>query len=467
MSTSSVGLTGATSSGSSTIFNGNSRFSADFQNEITQDVAIASLPIQQLQDEVSTLQGKSGELGTLSADFTNLQSTVQQLETATSGGLVAASSSDTTIAQPTLATGAQPGTYTLEVTSLGSSTNTLSQAGSTPVSDPSTQNISASSSFTLTVNGTATTISPSSDTLDGLVSAINSNSALGVQASIVNLGSSSSPDYRLSLQSTELGPDSIQLNDGNSDLLTNISPGSLATYQVDGVLTPISSTSRTITLAPGLTVNLVGQNASGDSTTITVAPNTNSIQNALSSFVASYNSVYAELQNNVGQAGGALQGDSTVYELTNALQGLGSYTSGSGGINSLASLGITYSKTGQLSLDASAFSSATGNQIEDLTNFLGDTSTGGFLQFANNQLTSVLDPITGLIPNATSSIQSQVTSNNNLISTEEQHVSTLQSNLTAQLSASDALVASLEQNYNLVSGLFQAEQNNVTAAANE
>jgi flagellar hook-associated protein 2 len=466
MSTSSVGLTGTTNSNASTLFNGTSRFSADFQNVISRAVAIASLPIQQLQDEVSVLQGQSSELGTLSTDFTNLQSTINQLETATSSGLLAGTSSDTTVAQPTIASGAQAGTYTLEVTDLGSYSNTLSQAGSTPVTDPSTQDISGSSSFTLTVNGTATTITPSSGTLDSLVSAINSNAALGVQASIVNLGSSSSPDYRLSLQSTELGPDSIQLNDGTSDLLTTIATGSPATYLVDGVQTPITSTSRTITLAPGVTVDLVGQNDSGDSTTITVAPNTNSIQNALSSFVNAYNSAFGELQNNVGKAGGPLQGDSVVYELTNALQSLGNFASGSGGINSLASLGITYSQTGQLSFDASTFSSATASQIEGLTNFLGDTSTGGFLQFANNALTGILDPTTGLIPNATSSTQSQITSDNTLISNQQEQVSTLQTNLTAQLSASDALVASLEQNYDLIQGLFQAQQNNVTEAAN-
>jgi flagellar hook-associated protein 2 len=463
MATSSVGLTGTTNSNGSTLFNGTSRFSSDFENVISQDVAIASLPYQQLQNEVSTLQGQSGELSTLTGDFNSLQSAVQQLQTVTSGGLLGATSSDTTIAQPTIAAGAVPGTYSLLVTGLGSYTNTVSQAGATPVTDPSSQNISGSSSFTLTVNGTATTITPSSNTLNGLVSSINSNSALGVQASIVNLGSSASPDYRLSLQSTELGPDTIQLNDGTSDLLSNVSPGAYATYQVDGVTPDITSTSRNITLAPGLTVDLTGQSASSSPTTITVAPNTSSIQSALNNLVNTYNTAYAELQNNVGKSGGALQGSSIVYELTNALQSLGGYSSGSGGINSLASLGVTYTQTGQLSFDASAFNTAASGQVQSLTDFLGDTSSGGFLQFANNTLTSVTDPTTGLIPNASSSLQSQISSDNTQITNDQQQVSDLQTSLTAQLSASDALVASLEQNYNLVSGLFQAEQNNVTA----
>jgi flagellar hook-associated protein 2 len=463
MSTSSLGLTGTAASNGSTLFNGTSRFSADFQNVINQSVALASLPIQQLQNETSTLQGQSSEIATLSALFSTVQSSIQQLESATSSGTLVASSSDNTIAQPVVGAGAQPGTYTLDVTSLGAYTNTVSQAGSTPVTDPSTQNISASSSFTLTINGNSTTITPADNTLDGLVSAINSTSGVNVQASIVNLGSSSSPDYRLTLQGTQLNADDIQLNDGSNDLLTQISPGSAATYQVDGVDNTISSSSRNITLAPGVTVNLVGQNTSGSSTTITVAPNTNSIQTALSSFVSSFNSVVDELDKNVGQGGGALQGDSLVYQLTNSLQSLGNYATGSGNISSLASLGISFDKTGHLSLDSTAFNSATANQIQSLTTFLGDTSTGGFLQSAQNQLTSVLDTTTGLLPNASSSIQAQVTTDNGLIATDEDRVSTLQTNLQAQLSASDALVASLEQNYSLVSGLFQAQQNDVTA----
>jgi flagellar hook-associated protein 2 len=463
MSTSSLGLTGTTASNGSTLFNGTSRFSADFQNVINQSVALASLPIQQLQNETSALQGQSSEIASLSGLFSSVQSSIQQLESAVTSGTLVASSSDNTIAQPTVGAGAQPGTYTLNVSSLGAFTNTISQAGSTPVTDPSTQSISTSSSFSLTINGNSTTITPADNTLDGLVSAINSTSGLNVQASIVNLGSSSSPDYRLTLQGTQLNADDIQLNDGSNDLLTQISPGSPATYQVDGVDNTISSSSRNITLAPGVTVNLVGQNTSDSSTTITVAPNTNSIQSSLSSFVSSFNSVVDELDRNVGQSGGALQGNSLVYQLTNSLQNLGNYAGGSGNISSLASLGLSFDKTGHISLDSTAFNSATSNQIQNLKAFLGDTSTGGFLQFAQNQLASVLDTTTGLLPNATSSIQAQIKTDNGLITTDENRVTTLQTNLQAQLSASDALVASLEQNYSLVSGLFQAQQNNVTA----
>ena len=104
--------------------------------------------------------------------------------------------------------------------------------------------------------------------MNALAQAINTSNA-GVSATILNLGSPTAPDYRLSLQSTSLGPTTIQLNDGTQDLLTTLTTGTPAKYQVDGQpSTPISSNSSTVTIAPGRKRRLcfgVGQ------TTVTVA----------------------------------------------------------------------------------------------------------------------------------------------------------------------------------------------------
>ena len=93
--------------------------------------------------------------------------------------------------------------YTLQVLGLGSTTQTVSADGLTTVTDPNTQNISSASSFTLTVNGTPTLITPAANNLQDLVNAINQQN-LGVSAAIVDVGSSSSPDFRLAIQSTGL-----------------------------------------------------------------------------------------------------------------------------------------------------------------------------------------------------------------------------------------------------------------------
>src|SRR4030095_9884856 len=133
------------------------------------------------------------------------------------------------------------GIVNLEVVSLGAHTNTLSLNTLTPVTHPSMGTLSAPSSFTLTVDGSTFTITPASGSLSALAQAIN-NSGAGVQASVVNLGSSGTPDYRLSVQSVGLKEEAIQLNDGAQDLLSTLSHGSPATYRINGQpTTPIES----------------------------------------------------------------------------------------------------------------------------------------------------------------------------------------------------------------------------------
>jgi flagellar hook-associated protein 2 len=441
---------------SSALFNGTSRFSSDLQQVLSRAVSIASLPISQLNQEVSTLQGQSSELTTVNSRFSSLSAAIQNLASAAGASSLTSSVSDPSIlsAAPTASTAI--GSYTLEVTDLGSFTNTLSAASATSVSDPSSQNISASSSFTLTINGATTTIQPETNTLSSLVQAINNTAGLNVQASLVNIGSSSAPDYRLTLQSQKLGPDTIQLSDGTSDLLNSLNTGTLASYKVDGLSSPVTSDSRTITLAPGLTVNLLAKSSPGATTTLTVSQNANSIQNALSSFVSSYNSAVDELNKSVGTGAGALQGQSIIYTLKNTLRGLTGYANGSSGISSLTDLGVTFDKSGHLSLDASTFATATSNQVSGLINFLGSTTSGGFIQSAAGLLSAASDTDTGVISDALNSVQSQITNVNDQISSQQTRVDTLQKNLTAQISAADALIASLEQSYTQVSGLFQA-----------
>ncbi|MCU1259627.1 MAG: flagellar hook-associated 2 domain protein, partial [Bryobacterales bacterium] len=274
------------------------------------------------------------------------------------------------------------------------------------------------------------------------------------------------PDYRLSIQSSKLGPVSIQLNSGSSSLLNNLSTGSLASYEVDGLSTPITSDSRTITLAPGVSANLSAQSATGVATTISVSQQTLSVSNALSTFVNAYNAATDELNNSHGTSGGALQGQSLIVNLGNTLQQLGTFSSGASGIGSLTDLGITYNRTGHLNFDPSVFSSATAGQITALTNFLGGATTGGFLQTATNLLSAVEDPTTGIIHGASTAIQSGITTGQSMIARNQARVDQLQKNLQLQLAKSDALVASLEQSYTVLNGLIQAQSLNTQALRN-
>jgi flagellar hook-associated protein 2 len=431
---------------------GASSFATDLQTSVNRAISIASLPIQQMTTEQQRIQAQSTELNTISGLFTTLQSDLQSFPDGSGSSGLGASVSDQTVLQAHLTGSSLQGSYTIQVLNPGSSSTALSNVGSTAVTDPTTQNISASTSFALTVGTTPFTIKPVSQNLNALAAAINASGA-GVQATVVNLGAPSSPDYRLALQSTTLGNVPLQLSDGTTtNFLTTTSTGASASYTVNGQPTGgISSNSDTVTLAPGLNVTLekVG------TATVTVSANTSALSNALNSFVGDYNAAQAELQKQHGQNAGALAGDNTVLTLQNSLRELVNYSGGSGSITSLSQLGIQFTPQGTLSLDPTALSGLSSQQISDAFSFLGTPDTGGYLQAAANTLKGLLDPTTGVIPNETTNLQTQSDNEAQAISAAQDRVNQLNTSLTAQMAAADALIATLQNQTQFIDGLFQ------------
>jgi len=439
-------------------FNGSSTYSSSFQQVINRAVGIASLPMETLQTDVTNLTTQQSALNTLGTGFTALQSAVQALSTDATGSPIA-QVSDPTALSATAVAGALNGTYSIQVDDIGSSTTTLSDPSLTTVTDPTSGNISSSSTFTLTVDGVATAITPSGSSLEDLTSAINSAGA-GVQATIVNVGSNTSPDYRLAVTSNNLGADTIQLNDGTNDLLDTLTTGTDAQYKVNGGTTDVQSNSTQVTLSPGLTVSLLAQTTSP--VTITVSSNFSALQSDLSNFVNAFNTTVAAVQKNVGQNGGALQGDSIINSLTGILGQITQYTSGSGNVSNLADLGLTLADDGTLGFDASTFAGASPADVQQFLGSVGATPTSGsgFLQKVNNDLSSVTDVTTGLIATDYNSLQTEITSDNSQISTDQTNISQLTSNLQQQLSQADAAIATLQSQVTYFTQLFQAEYGN-------
>ena len=436
-------------------FNGSSTYAADLQQTITQAVTIASIPLNQLNANVTALQGQSTEIGYLQNGFVMLQNAINSLTTGANGGGLSASVSDNTIATANLNSGAAatPGTYTLDVLNAGSPTSSVSKTGLPTVADPSATSISTSSTYSLTVNGSTFTVAPATNSLNALAQAINTSGA-GVSATIINLGSPSAPSYSLSLQSTALGNIPIQLNDGTQDLLTTLSTGVPAQYQVNGQpATPILSNNSTVTLAPGLTANLLGTGQ----TTVTVAEDASAATTALSSFVTAYNATVDELATNHGTAGGPLSGQSIVFSLGQTLRDLTSFTGGSGAVTSLADLGLTFDGTGHLAFDQSQFASVAASNPGDLASFLGTGTGSGFLATAGGIIDGLTNTSNGLFQAQQTTIQNRITADNQEITDTQARITTMQNQLTARMSAADALLSTLQSQDTFMTQLFQAQ----------
>jgi flagellar hook-associated protein 2 len=441
-----------------TAFTGASAYSKDFQAVIDRAVAIRSLGLSALGTGKARLAAESSAASSLDTAFSNLQNAVAAVGASTGLASLSASVSTSGFIQPALTAGALPGTYSIEVTNLGSATNTLSKDALITVSDPAMQNISAGTSFTLTVNGVDTSITPAAATLSSLVAAINANAGQQVQASIVNIGSSGSPDYRLALQSTKLHTDTIQLTSGSTPLLDTLSTGEPATYKVNGLDTAASSDSRIITLAPGLTVTLLQESPTAVASIITVNKSTTSTSNALSAFAVAYNGAVSGIDKNRGTAAGVLAGSSLLSTLSQSLRGISSYSSGDASISNLTALGFSFDKNGVLSFDTSVFHAAIDNDPAALYSFLGDSSSG-FLQSANTTLNALEDPTLGTIKETITSLNEQSSKQDSLIADEQARIDQFREDLTNRISAADALISSLEQKVTFVTGLLQAMVN--------
>ena len=439
------------------ISTGSSRFASDLQSVIERSVAIASLPLQQLNNTKTTLGNQSTAVTALDTKFAALQKAIEGLTSTAVDHAFGASVQDESILGATVSSNAMEGTYSVEVTSLGAYTVSLSNDGLTTVTDPTQQSVSSAQSFSLTVDGKTLDVTPESTSLIGLASAINQLDDSGVRATIVNLGSSASPDYRLALQSTKLAPVTIQLQDGANSLMTLLANGSNAVYKVNGIDRAIQSNSRTVALSPGLEVTLRGESEPGQPTTVSVAPDSASLADSLSAFVQAYNAVVGELDTQRGKDAGALSGQSIVYSLSQALRQIDNYDSGPQGVSSLSALGITADQTGVVSFDASALQQSDHGAVLE---FLGTAQGTGFLHAASDIVNSIEDPETGSVKVALQGLQKEMTAQDKLIDVNQQRIDDLRESLTAQMAAADALISSLEQQVSYITGLFQAMTTN-------
>src|SRR3569833_2688097 len=116
-------------------FNGSSTYASSFQQVIQRAVGIASLPMQILQGDVTELTSKQQATSGLGSNFQLVQTALSAIGGASSGSPAAQVAGSGVTA--TASTGALPGTYSIQVDDIGSSTVSLSKDGLTAVTDPS------------------------------------------------------------------------------------------------------------------------------------------------------------------------------------------------------------------------------------------------------------------------------------------------------------------------------------------
>lgn len=433
---------------------GISQYASDFQSILNRAVSIASIPVQQLQNEQTTIQQQAQEISSLSSSVSGLSSALSSLATLGSSKGLVANSSDTTVVSAQ-ATGAAANTsYTISnVTSVASA---ASESSLTSYPDATTTAVSTTGDLNLTVgsNTYAISLSSAQNNLSGLKDAINNLNA-GVTAQILTTASG---DY-LSVSANNPGANTLQLVDDPSgaatQLLTNLNQGSNTVFQLNGINVSTPSTNIN-NIIPGVTFQILGTTSPNEKVTITLSSDRSQLSSALQTLVNSYNSVAQGVDGQSGAGAGSLSGNSIIWQLRSDLLQLSSYTGSSGSIRSLADLGITFDQTGQASFDSSQVSSLSDSQLTDALSFLGSATTG--LGKLGNLFSAVSDPVSGAIAAQTKSYNTEYQRLSTQISRDTDRINTMQSLLKQQLSAADAHVATLQSQQNLLTSSIQSLQ---------
>lgn len=441
-------MSGASST-SGVLFGGNSRYASDFQAIIDRSVAIASLPISQLENDKTALAAESAALGALEERFSALRAAVDSIGTALGAAAYQASLADASVASVSVGAGAMEGSYSIDVVALGSATTAISAGAG--IASPSVEGLGNGAAVTLEVDGVEYALEPADGSLAALARAINEESGAGVRAVIVNVGSQAAPDYRLSLESTRLGPRTIRVLDGETDLVSMQTAGALAEYRVNGVAVAAQSDTRTVSIAPGITVTLLDTG----STSITVTRQSSALGEALEGFAAAYNSAMEELDRHRGEGDGALKGRQVVYALAGSLRELAGYGEAGEGVTSLASLGLEFDKNGRLNFNSLAFMAADLGNSPGVASFLGGAASG-FLKAADAVLDAVEDPLWGRLATETGAARASMAQIDERIAEEQSRVDDMKVRLQEQMAAADAMIAAMEQRYQLLFGMLES-----------
>jgi flagellar hook-associated protein 2 len=318
------------------------------------------------------------------------------------------------------------------------------------------------SMYTLVVGSNTYNFTPADNSADAVASTINSQYGSLVQATVVNVSSTDTPDYRISLRSTTAGTSmNLDLRKTTAVSYQNMqttgafaqTPGVLAQYAVDGG-GAVQSNTRTITVSNGVTLTL---QATGQ-TDVTVTRSTSALNTALSAFADAYNATVDELDKQRGTLGGPLQGQSIVSILSKSLSSIATYGSTSGQISSLETLGLSLGKDGHFTYTPLVLMGTDLTHSAGVTAFLGSAAGGGFLQSATNTLKNLEDSTVGLLKNAETDLTAQITKIGSRITLQQNRVYQLQAQLINQMAAADALIASMEQKYSFLNSMFQAQQ---------
>jgi flagellar hook-associated protein 2 len=433
--------------------------------------AFGAAQTTQLTNQQNSLDAQVSGYGSFTSALDALQLSLSGLSSPSQLAGFDATVGDKTIASATSSSSAVAGNYTLEVDHLA----TAATLTSAPVAGTATA--VGTGTLTVSVGGASTNISIDStnNTLSGIAAAINSAANNpGVTASVIT----ASDGQRLVLSGTTTGAGNgitVTQSGGDGGLaslvfdpangitnLTDTQDAADASFKING-FAATSSSNVVSTALTGVTINLLATTATGVTTTLNVTPDTSTAQSNIDKFVTALNGVVSSIQSLTSfdpstNTAGPLNGNPTLQSFQNQLQQvLGSLVSGgTGGITSLAGLGITANPDGSYSVDDTQLGNALSSNLAGVGNVLGGSN--GII----TQLGSLINGYTqpgGLLATINQGLTSSLSSVAQQQSALAAQLATYSATLTAEYNAMDSAVAALKQTQTFLNAEFNPSAN--------
>ncbi|MGN6085447.1 flagellar filament capping protein FliD [Trinickia sp.] len=371
-------------------------------------------------------------LGTLQSSMSNLLNSLSGLSDGSIFSQLSATMSGTGITATT-STGAAAGSYSVSVQQIATA-NQISSKAYAANATLGTGNLN------ITVGSTTMTVAltSSNNTLSGIASAINSaTNNPGVTASVVT----GTDGQHLVLTSTQTGAANTVTVSADPTVdagmatanFTQVTAGQDAKLTVSG--TAVDSASNNVTTAmSGVTLSLTSA-AVGTTQTLSVATSTSSIVTAVGNFATAYNSWVSTVQslssfNSTTNTAGPLLGDAMTNSAVNGIASImASGVTVGGSTYSLAQLGVNLNDDGTVTFSSSTLQStlaATPSMVSNTFN-----GTNGIGEQLSSFISSYTTAVTGQIAQRDSTLQSDLTTQQQA----QQSLSAYQSQLTSQYQA--------------------------------
>ena len=428
---------------------------------VTQLVKAEGQPAaNRLDRREANLQTELSAIGILKGALSDFRSSLTRLTNASNFSSKNPVSSNTSVASFSAKQNASVGSYQLQVDRLASAQKIVGLSNYT-------NGVTGELTFTNNNGDTfSANITEDKATLEGVRDAINSaDGNFGLTATILNVNG----EKRLILTADKTGEENaiasitsntttavdvdgiaqslnvFDFSSSDSSNFDEVVQGLDAQFSIEGQA--MTSASNIIEdVIPDTTITLKGKTEEFSSITLSVGTNTANVKSMIEGFVKSFN----ELQELIAQQtafnpdngrSGPLQGDALTRTVQNQLRSMLTSPNASGDLRSLAELGITTQRNGQLEINSNQLNTVLNTRFEEVTKFFSDTNNGlarrmdatldGYLRFS------------GTFNSRTDSINRQMSEISGQRESLNLRLDKLEARLFSQFNAMDAIVARL------------------------